>query len=339
MAAHFFLWDNALDRAVGSFGSTTYLGQQEALTYYLRIDPRRVLLSRQAVGSTLLCHEHFDDAFVSRNEFFQDYSLPLGRRYLIATSLLQVGSTVSILAILRGERQDPFGCAEQVLLERLRPHLRRAARMHRQFETLSNNLAAAQEPLNCVPTSMITTDEAAVVVEANAAAAAMLGSGNALRIVSGRLVAPTRAQTERLHHLIVDVTGAGDTGHSGGNLIVGHPDGGRHGVMVAPMARRTCALGRPARPLALVTIGRLEPNTGAERHLSHLFGLTQAEARLAAEVASGKRLSVVAHERGVRMPTLRTQMRTIFAKTGTGRQAELVHLIAGIPPPPTSVKE
>jgi DNA-binding CsgD family transcriptional regulator len=88
-----------------------------------------------------------------------------------------------------------------------------------------------------------------------------------------------------------------------------------------------------------VTIGHLEQYTGVEHHLGHLFGLTPAEARLAAEVASGKRLAVIAGQRGVRMPTLRTQMRAIFAKTGTGRQAELVHLIAGIPQPPTPAKE
>ena len=48
---------------------------------------------------------------------------------------------------------------------------------------------------------------------------------------------------------------------------------------------------------------------------------------------AGKRLEDIAEERGVRMPTLRTQMRAILDKIGTAtRQAELLmRLIVGLP--------
>jgi len=64
-----------------------------------------------------------------------------------------------------------------------------------------------------------------------------------------------------------------------------------------------------------------------------MFRLTQAEARLAAKIASGERLGMVAREHRVRISTLRTQMRAIFSKTGTTRQAELVRLISGLSTP------
>ena len=56
-----------------------------------------------------------------------------------------------------------------------------------------------------------------------------------------------------------------------------------------------------------------------------------AEACLAVAVAGGKRLEDVAEERGVRMPTLRTQLRAILDKTGTRRQPDLMRLIVGLP--------
>jgi DNA-binding CsgD family transcriptional regulator len=62
-----------------------------------------------------------------------------------------------------------------------------------------------------------------------------------------------------------------------------------------------------------------------------MFGLTPAEACLAVGLASGKRIEDIAEERGVRMPTLRTQMRGILHKTGTRRQADLIRLIVGLP--------
>jgi DNA-binding CsgD family transcriptional regulator len=62
-----------------------------------------------------------------------------------------------------------------------------------------------------------------------------------------------------------------------------------------------------------------------------LFGLTPAEACLAVALAGGKRLEDVAEERGVRMPTLRTQLPAVLDKTGTRRQADLMRLIVGLP--------
>ena len=44
-----------------------------------------------------------------------------------------------------------------------------------------------------------------------------------------------------------------------------------------------------------------------------------------------QRLEDIAQERGVRMPTLRTQTRAILYKTGTARQADLIRLIVGLP--------
>jgi DNA-binding CsgD family transcriptional regulator len=58
-----------------------------------------------------------------------------------------------------------------------------------------------------------------------------------------------------------------------------------------------------------------------------LFRLTPAEARLAAGIATGASLNEVADSLGIGRETARTQLRSVFAKTGTTRQAELVRII------------
>ena len=62
-----------------------------------------------------------------------------------------------------------------------------------------------------------------------------------------------------------------------------------------------------------------------------LFGLSSAEARLAGALTLGESLEVYARENEVRLSTLKTQLRSIFAKTGTDRQSAIVRLIVGIP--------
>ena len=64
--------------------------------------------------------------------------------------------------------------------------------------------------------------------------------------------------------------------------------------------------------------------------LRGLFDLTPAEARLAQQVAAGRQLPDLPGEMGVSITTLRTQLRSIFSKTGTSRQTELVRLLSAV---------
>ena len=68
------------------------------------------------------------------------------------------------------------------------------------------------------------------------------------------------------------------------------------------------------------------------RQLMSLFGLSAAEARLARALCHGETLEEYAGSQGVKLPTINTQLRAVFAKTQTDRQVTLVSLITGIPP-------
>jgi DNA-binding CsgD family transcriptional regulator len=58
------------------------------------------------------------------------------------------------------------------------------------------------------------------------------------------------------------------------------------------------------------------------------FGLTVAEAKLAAKLASGVGIDGAAASLGVSRETARTQLKAVFAKTKTRRQAELAALVS-----------
>ena len=65
---------------------------------------------------------------------------------------------------------------------------------------------------------------------------------------------------------------------------------------------------------------------GTDR-LAAAFGLTPAEARVAGYVAHGLAPKEVAARCGVSPCTVRSQLRTLFAKTGARRQPELVRIL------------
>jgi DNA-binding CsgD family transcriptional regulator len=58
--------------------------------------------------------------------------------------------------------------------------------------------------------------------------------------------------------------------------------------------------------------------------LQNRFGLTRAEARLVVHLVTGRSLKSSAKALGVGYETVRRQVKSVFQKTGTHRQSELV---------------
>jgi DNA-binding CsgD family transcriptional regulator len=61
--------------------------------------------------------------------------------------------------------------------------------------------------------------------------------------------------------------------------------------------------------------------------LKRRFGLTPAEARLVLRLLTGESLRSCAQALGIQYETVRMLLKSIFQKTGTRRQAELVIVI------------
>lgn len=92
----------------------------------------------------------------------------------------------------------------------------------------------------------------------------------------------------------------------------------------AKQVQRRLAETSPARP-------RPDTQSLASR-VRGLYGLTQAEARVMAALASGETVDRIAMAHGVRTSTVRAQVRSIFEKTGVNRQSALVRLaLTGAP--------
>lgn len=85
-------------------------------------------------------------------------------------------------------------------------------------------------------------------------------------------------------------------------------------------------------PLALVLI--TEPNeTLSELQLmGKLYDLSPAELRVASALLAGKSPGEYANEAGLTLHTVRSQLKNLFSKTYTRRQAELVALLSKLPP-------
>ena len=79
--------------------------------------------------------------------------------------------------------------------------------------------------------------------------------------------------------------------------------------------------------LVITAVGHRE--TAPAQVIQGLFDLTPAEAKVACRVAAGLTVDGIADEVGCAVGTVRQQLKSVFAKTGVSRQAELVGILAG----------
>ncbi|NEH53790.1 helix-turn-helix transcriptional regulator, partial [Rhizobium leguminosarum] len=85
---------------------------------------------------------------------------------------------------------------------------------------------------------------------------------------------------------------------------------------------------------ARVLIHIVDPEAKTRRQaqqLQHIFGLTEAETRVAALIGSGMNLPEIARVLGISSNTVKTHTGRCFGKTGVRSQAALARLIASIP--------
>jgi DNA-binding CsgD family transcriptional regulator len=64
-----------------------------------------------------------------------------------------------------------------------------------------------------------------------------------------------------------------------------------------------------------------------DQALARAFGLTPAEARVAARLAEGLSPTAIAESHGIRISTVRRQMAQLFSKVGVARQVDLVRIL------------
>ena len=99
-------------------------------------------------------------------------------------------------------------------------------------------------------------------------------------------------------------------------------------LRVTPVTAATEA--REARPLALVVSTELVWPDGFQATVQDAFGLTTAEVEIVRGVTLGLPLRDIANGRRRSRETVRTQVRSVLAKTETHSQAELVRVVLGL---------
>jgi DNA-binding CsgD family transcriptional regulator len=254
-----------------------------------------------------------------------------------ANSVLEKSaSSCSFLTIIRSEGCGIVDDEMRRQMALVVPHVRRAVLIGKVIELKQTEAATFAEVLDGLSAGLLLIAADGRIVHANAAGHGMLKAGDFLRSVGGRLVTRDPQAGKVLREILAaSDNGDAEIGAKGIALPLSARDGERYVAHVLPVIsgmRRRAGNACTAAAVMVVSKAAME-SPHAPEVIGRTYGLTPAELRVLLAIVEFGGIPEVAMALGVANSTIKTHVGRLFEKTGTGRQADLVKLVAGFSTP------
>lgn len=255
--------------------------------------------------------------------FYRDF-LPSTEFQWFAVIGFRAGPALWGLSIQRTRQEGPFDAADKCLLGELSPRLTEVATLSTTVGRIA--LSGAIRVLEAVHQPAIALNRLGFVIDANAEAERIFD--DEIRIERRRLAVGDSRSRADLDTFLDRLRATSDWVALAAEPIL------IRRVKKLPLLIRVVPIDGAARgpflgARVLLILHDLEVrSTPKPNDILNIFGLSGAEARLAARLATGISIETAAEELGIARETARNQLKSVFAKTGTHRQSELVALLA-----------
>jgi pimeloyl-ACP methyl ester carboxylesterase/DNA-binding CsgD family transcriptional regulator len=213
-----------------------------------------------------------------------------------------------------------FDGEEGRLIHILLPHFIRALNINRQYVELKAENQAFSSVLDRLPIGMAMTDAEGRLFAKNGRFDELLKQQCGLSISNGRLAATQCQEAATVAQLIAEVAADGNSKSAGRAIRLSGTVPSSLLILPLPHDERL-----KIKPKVMIFLTSLLGDINIDpRALQDAFGLSKAESRLTLALVNGSDLDEIAERYHVSKHTLRTQLKSVYAKTDCRRQAELV---------------
>lgn len=356
VAGHMLTIDKRSNQPVFSVcgGEIATLDHEGAyVEHYMAIDPRLKsnMLSNAPLHDWRFCHGYLDQKFVDRDEFYQDFLIPIGGRYMLAAWVDDNPELHSVIGLHRSSKHSPFNEADRAAAQHFGHHLQRALRLHTNTKSLQAKADLGSSVINALVWPLFIVDSKARVLLLNTKAEQVLtdASGD-LIYYSGMLACRNPISASTLSKLITQATGQPATGG-----VMSLHDSADRQVLITPLTANSALASDWQRPMALVLIkdhntsvpwdgavdfGKLsaealsnfgvkEPMEDPRNRLDRFiktYRLTHRETDVLLGLMEGYAPKEIAERHGVSRNTVRSQVASLLQKTACKRQKDLIRL-------------
>ncbi len=330
---HMVGWDESKNEILMSMVSGNHIQGAEAayLSHFQAIDPRRKMGLKSPTGIVIACHDELDDKYVSGSEFYQDFLIPHGPRYVAGGNIYREQGRNVHIAFNHLVGRSRFEGAKREALGGVMLHLARWMRMMVRADWLRDAAAGSQAGIDMLDKGLVFLDDAGRVLHANPSAVQLLGdqmgrvnlglsgtvAGSSLDAIA-RAVALTRVPSTlsvrrggRTLALTLSPLPRSSSGVAGGL-----------GKMAAASGDLSGLHHRASVVLSVTDMGGEGRKDVAG--VARAWGLTPAEEALLRSLAAGTSPAAHAEGRGVKISTVRSQVRALLEKSGAGSLRDLI---------------
>jgi len=293
-------------------------------------DPRVALITGVKPGTVYFDSLLFDVEEMNRHPAVRETIDTLKVAHQLGVSLRVPGVPFAGFAVMPTAREGHPSSAAIAAFRRLAPHIERAATLGRIWEAGAVAQFSMLESLAGRSDAFLLLGSSGALVFANDAATAILAANDGLTCAGGQLKAARSSETAKLARLVADAIAVSisEGDHPGGRMLVSRPSRRRPyvlRVLPAPpldrfLTRRSIACIVQVQDLSEVCVPSKEA-------LSTVFGLTDRETDLALGLIRYAALEAAAAQAQMAVNTARNHLKSIFRKTGTTGQAEMIQLL------------
>lgn len=301
----------------------TLIQVRDAWSDALQLQHRQALerggsLSQQLIATSAL----------RASAFYADYLRPLGIDAMVNSIVEASPATgMHVLALYNEQGRGEFTPAQFARLRAATPWVRSLMRAQRRLQQADRHARALERTLDQLPLALLQTRPSGGVRYLNDHARSWLGVQEESRILlrSAALWQAQRPlQLAELHGALPPLLATCLDAGAPVSARLHAPGGPALVALAAPL--RGGPLDEPLVQFVLVP-ENLPQARAAMPVCSALYGLTPAEAALLPLLLQGMTPREMADTQGVKMPTVRTQLAALYAKTGTRGQSELAQRV------------
>lgn len=303
---------------------------QSMMDHYYGINPWVPKKLLKPGGVLHRTEELYPENELINTEFYNDFLRPHNLFKGFGISVFN-DRRFSFLSIVRSPGAGAPSEEELRLLELLTPHVQRALQLHEKLASARLSDEPVSTVLDRLPFGFIAIARDRSVVHLNKIGSEICAARDGFWIDGDGLCrAGSNGEQKRFEALINGAVGHGNslTLRAGGVTSASRPSARPpYSVLVAPLPMPRFDL-EVKRAAAMVLIS--DPDMHApppKQLLRQLYGLTEAETKLAIKLSQGLGLRAAGEELGIRYESARSYLKGVFLKSNTHSQGELVALV------------
>ncbi len=302
---------------------------------YVALNPLPRLGMAFPISEVFTMYDLVPEAEFKASRFFLEWVKPQGFVDTAVVNLDKTATSFAALVVRRSEQEGLFDDAARQRLSRLAPHVRRAVLVGKTIEFHASRASLLSETLSKLTAAAFLLATDGRVMFTNDAAKALLRAGQLLSDGNNHLTAiNAKADTALRNSIVAAARGDEALGVRGLAIELSSDPDERWLAHVLPLTEGTrldAARTHAAAVAVFVRKASLDLQWPLEA-VGKLFNLTPMELKILQAVIDVGGAPAIAQKHGISEGTVRTHLKSIFAKTGAKRQVDLIKLIASHAP-------